>query len=441
MLVGVVYRHPDNKIQIFNDEFEKRVLERIKNEDKKVIIMGDYNINLMNCESHRHTSNFFDKMVSFNFLPYIIQPTRFNGNSHTLIDNIFYNDISNECISGNLIPHITDHLPNFLFVPHSDNKITQKFKKISKRDFSDFDILRFREDLSNIDFTNKFLQMEDANLMYEFFHKGMNLLFDIHAPFKLLTKNQRRKEKNPWMTNKILNKINIKDALYGQFMKDKDQQIFKEYHEILRELNKDIRKAKFIYLKNKFTQSKNDIKKFWKNINTFLGRNKTNHYPRTMTHQDKTFTDSHQISEAFNKYFSEVAPNLLKKIPKNTTLKHKNYLTRMQYNNSSFFFQRTNRYEVLTHLNNINSNKAKDIYDFPTRIIKGIADLLADPLAIMINNSLSTGVFPELLKHAKVTPLFKSGLRNDIKNYRPISVLPIFDKIFEKIVHERITKF
>ena len=99
-------------------------------------------------------------------------------------------------------------------------------------------------------------------------------------------------------------------------MRDKDQQILKEYHQLLHELNKDIRKAKFIYLRNKFTQSKNDIKKFWKNINTFLGRNKTNLFPKTMTLKNNTFSDSRQIAEGFNKYFSEVAPNLLKKFPK-----------------------------------------------------------------------------------------------------------------------------
>ena len=96
---------------------------------------------------------------------------------------------------------------------------------------------------------------------------------------------------------------------------------------------------------------------------------------------------------------------------------------------------------MLRHLNNLNTKKSKDVYNFPINIIKGTADLIANPLAILINKSLSTGIFPELLKHAKVIPLFKAGNKTDIKNYRPISVLPLFDKIFEKIVHERITEF
>ncbi len=380
---------------------------------------------------------FFDTMVSHNLLPYIVQPTRFNENSYTLIDNIFYNDVSSECISGNLIPHITDHLPNFLLMPHSIQapKITKK----KKRDFSNFEINEFRNDLSNIDFKNLLCNAENANQMYNLFHSGLNILFEMHAPHKFLSKKELKLFKNPWMTKKILDKINIKDSLYGKYMQDKDPKIHREYQLLLHEINKDIRKQKFLHLRNKFICSKNNIKKFWKNINSYLHREKSNFFPSCMNHENKCFTGPLEISQAFNKYYSEVAPSLLKKIPKHPKIKP--YLDRIKVNDSSFFFQPTNRYEVLTHLNNLNVNKASDIYNFPVNIIKGAADLIAGPLAIIINKSLVEGVFPDTLKYAKVTPLFKSGIKSEIKNYRPISVLPVFDKVFEKIVHERITDF
>ena len=438
ILIGVVYRHPNCSIQNFTNQFESSILMKISKENKKIVLMGDFNINLLNCDSHRHTSSFFDKMITHNLLPHIIQPTRFNGTTHTLIDNIFYNNGSSDCISGNLIPHITDHLPNFLLVPHSEQKDKILVGKM-KRDFSRFDINEFREDLSNINFDHVLMNMKNADQMYTFFHTGLNLLFDMHAPITSLSKQQRRRQKNPWITQNILNKTKIKSSLYGRFMKDKDPLVHREYQLLVHEIKKETRKQKFLYLKNKFIQSKNDIKKFWKNINSFLGREKHNHFPNSMTCQNKVFTGPHQISERFNSYFSEVAPNLIKKIPKNHKIK--TYLNKIKYNNSSLFFRPTNRYEVLTHLNNLNAKKAKDIYNFPINIIKSVADLIADPLVRIVNNSLSTGVFPEFLKHAKVTPLFKNGHRTDIKNYRPISILPVFDKIFEKIVHERLTEF
>ena len=97
---------------------------------------------------------------------------------------------------------------------------------------------------------------------------------------------------------------------------------------------------------------------------------------------------------------------------------------------------------TLTLLNKLVQTKAKDLYNFPIDIIKALADIrLAEPLCHIINHSLKEDIFPDTLKHAKVIPLFKSGPCEDIKNYRPISILPLFDKIFEKVMHERLVEF
>ncbi|MDD9362271.1 MAG: reverse transcriptase domain-containing protein, partial [Anaplasma sp.] len=59
----------------------------------------------------------------------------------------------------------------------------------------------------------------------------------------------------------------------------------------------------------------------------------------------------------------------------------------------------------------------------------------------IINNMLLTGVFPDELKIAKVSMVYKGGNKNDLKNYRPISVLPIFSKIFEGVINIRLQTF
>ena len=65
--------------------------------------------------------------------------------------------------------------------------------------------------------------------------------------------------------------------------------------------------------------------------------------------------------------------------------------------------------------------------------MKGIKDIIDLPLSYIINNSFCNGVFPDMLKYARVTPLYKGGEKCEAKNYRPVSILPIFDKIFEKV--------
>ena len=74
------------------------------------MIMGDFNVNLINCNDDKNTSNFLDTMFSNSFLPFIATPTRITRNTKTLIDNIFYNKPLNDTMSGNLSSIISDQL-------------------------------------------------------------------------------------------------------------------------------------------------------------------------------------------------------------------------------------------------------------------------------------------------------------------------------------------
>ena len=74
-------------------------------------------------------------------------------------------------------------------------------------------------------------------------------------------------------------------------------------------------------------------------------------------------------------------------------------------------------------------------------MIKDVADIIILPLAHIINISFSSGEFPDALKIAKVLPLHKGGSAAEANNFRPISLLSIFDKIIEKLMHKRLFKF
>ena len=91
------------------------VLEQIRQESKIVYLMGDYNINLLNSDTHIPSGEFMDILYSNEFLPLISRPTRISTNSATLIDNIFTNnhDGLNCSINGILVSDISDHFPIF----------------------------------------------------------------------------------------------------------------------------------------------------------------------------------------------------------------------------------------------------------------------------------------------------------------------------------------
>ena len=99
-------------------------------------MMGDFNINLLNFETHHPTDDFINTLGSYFFLPQILQPTRVTDHSATLIDNIFLNSLEHHSVSGNIVHDLTDHLPNFLII----NKFSHlpSKAKIFKRDHSHF---------------------------------------------------------------------------------------------------------------------------------------------------------------------------------------------------------------------------------------------------------------------------------------------------------------
>ena len=86
-------------------------------------------------------------------------------------------------------------------------------------------------------------------------------------------------------------------------------------------------------------------------------------------------------------------------------------------------------------------NKSTGPSSIPVKLLRLIPDLIIIPLAYIINMSLKSGVYHNLLKLVKVVPIHKRGSTQDINNYRPTSLLSIFDKIIEKLMHKRLYTF
>ena len=115
LVCGILYRHPSGKPEEFT-KYLYSTLDKISKEKKLCLFMGDFNINLLNFEDCQLTEEFINTIVSYDFLPNILQPTRITNHTATLIDNIFFNSNEFFSISGNLVCDLTDHLPNFLFL-------------------------------------------------------------------------------------------------------------------------------------------------------------------------------------------------------------------------------------------------------------------------------------------------------------------------------------
>ena len=109
MIVGCIYRHPRMQHNEFNEKYLKPFSEKLVSENKEVILLGDFNIDLLKCDSNKNVSDFLDIIYSTNLVPNITSPTRLTSRSQTLIDNIFSSIINDDCIAGNLISPISGH--------------------------------------------------------------------------------------------------------------------------------------------------------------------------------------------------------------------------------------------------------------------------------------------------------------------------------------------
>ena len=100
IIVGVIDRHPSMDFTDFNNSYLNKLLENISKEQNSVLLLGDFNVNLLNYNEHNPTNEFLDSLASNSFTPLMLQPTRIASHSNTLIDNLFSNIINPDIIPG-----------------------------------------------------------------------------------------------------------------------------------------------------------------------------------------------------------------------------------------------------------------------------------------------------------------------------------------------------
>ena len=142
-------------------------------------------------------------------------------------------------------------------------------------------------------------------------------------------------------------------------------------------------------------------------------------------------TGAINIANKFNEYFTNIGPQLARSIDGSNRIPFHSYLTKPC--SSSFGFQYTNPTDVSKIINKMKPKSSAGYDNISSKLLIQIGDIIACPLSIIINQSLCTGIFPKKLKRAKVIPLYKKDDEKSFGNYRPISLLSSFSKIFEKL--------
>ena len=154
--------------------------------------------------------------------------------------------------------------------------------------------------------------------------------------------------------------------------------------------------------------------------------------------EGKRLTREPDILEAFNHHFTSIGPRLAQKIEVRSD---DDCLQNITTESNNMIFGTIDENYILDAISQLKNGKASGPDKVSITIIKDVKDLIAKPLKIIFNDSLINGAFPDIWKLARVTPIFKSGAKNDANNYRPISVISIFSRMLERLVHDQLYDF
>ena len=237
IIVGTIYRHPCMSISEFNSEYLNPILHKISSEKKQILLLGDYNIDLLKYNDDNQVMSFLDILGSHLVNPQILLPTRVTEHSKTLIDNILSSPTESGTISGNIIYSISDHLAQFCLFPSLNlSKVGEDGPRYQKA-WSKFNANGFLSDLNKIDWDSIFQRYDlDADKCFNIFNDKIKVLVDRHLPTVKLTKRQLKLKLKPWITPGILKSMSKRDVFYCKFIKAKSPEtkarfssLFKSY--------------------------------------------------------------------------------------------------------------------------------------------------------------------------------------------------------------------
>ena len=247
---------------------------------------------------------------------------------------------------------------------------------------------------------------------------------------KVISKKRLSK---PWINSHVKKLIDKKSKYFSLYNKG---YISSKFNNIVKnDIRKEVEKVKCSYFSNLFVNS-NNAKKSWDVIRNLSGIKTHRLHPTKILVNDETISNSQQISESFVDYFSKIASKLNEDLP----ISQSDPCRFIERNVKTFFLFPVTSNECSKIVSNLKIVKTH-LDTIPVKTFKSISIYIIDPLTKLINSSFSSGIFPDIFKIARITPIFKKGNRNIRDNYRPISSLPFISKIFERLMTNRIVNF
>ena len=420
-----------------------------------VILMGDININTLDKEdsAYQKLTNFCDV---FGLANLVTAKTCFTKNSSSSIDVILTNRVRSFQKTSVFETGLSDY--HSLVVTILKSHIPRlKPKVIKYRNYKNFDPVKFLADVRRTNFD----ALEDPDDCYDNFTNSFRNLVDKHAPLKT---KLARGNSAPFMTRELKKAIYTRTRLKNKLNKWPTNQNEKNYK---KQRNKCVslrKKAIRQHFKDATAGGLISNQDFWKLVKPFLS-NKGGLVGDdiSLVHNNQIVTDDYKLTEILNNHYINIVEKTSGQKPCNIAdtveTDDDRQLVRLildKYKDhpsvhairegsdisNSFSFHEVQHHEVLALLRSLDGKKSTGEDQIPPKLVHLAADELTAPLTFAINSCLQNHRFPDRGKRAAVCPLDKGEVNRTVeKNFRPVSVLNTFSKIYEKIMKQQLVVY
>ena len=435
LTVIAIYRSPS----ISNaDEFIQSLNTHLTNiaSSKNVIVTGDININLIlnqGEQSHERTNrlNYLNMLAMHGLLPGHSLPTR----DKSCLDHfiIKLKPASKTATIAIIHTTITDHFMTFLKITnHTDIIKPTKLK-------STFNIEKGLSLLKDCDLAN-LLELTNPNTLTNNFIEILQNCITLSTTTEVIPLKNRTLK--PWMTVGLLRCIHNRNNMQRKLRLEPFNEVLKiTYKRYRNYCNHIIKRQKRKHDRDQLTKANKNPKKTWAIINGITQRkpNRTSNLDLL----ELSNTPQNSVNKV-NSFFANIGKVLADNIappPSSTNNSDFNSALSNYTSASSFVLLDTDPSEVHATVMGLKLESAPGWDNISVKFLKAAHEQIVPILSYLSNLCFEQGIFPDALKVAVITPVYKGGDRSDPSNYRPISVLPSISKILEKLLNSRLIKY
>ena len=411
-LVGCLYQPSsnENEKRQWCEKFDNLMTQVHTKWDGIIVIAGDFNIDF---NSNTQSKGLYsDTLSTFNLSQHIDKPTRKNV---TLIDHISSN-IPEKLVNHDVIPadDISDHDLPYVILNIRKQRFEPRFKYI--RNEKELDMNAYLEDISLLPFSVLY-GINDPNEKLSIFNDLILNCINNHAPVR---RTKFTRPPAPWMRdpNVMLKRNELNQLRQARYALQHD------YREARSKYKKTLREAKSKFVKKSL--SSKDPKVIWQTVRKIL-----------KPQQRRLRQDPDELNE----YYANLASTITNKANKSLdSIRIHDYLPASESDNA-FCIQHTNYQEVRKILSELRNDCSSGFDQIPVKYIKSATEYIISPLVHIINSCIDSELFPDSWKIARICPVPKVDNPSKVKDFRPISILPVLSKVYEKIILGQMLNF